>query len=258
MVSLSNYLIYCFPLLKRSSHQLKYLVLVMDVNFFENTNLRSKQRRHNVPTRKWEKSPKKQSLSIFLTKWHCNLSAKLTQTHSFRLYFLRFCQLGRHSFNVNQFLLFLNILFFLIHNIYQASDADSGQNGDIIYVLANSTSDFSHFVVNSTTGVIGLIKPLDFEAATSIELGVTATDLAVENQHTAISYLTVNIEVNNVNMKSSICTVPVFISLRQVFHLTNSLCKTKYFAVNLFYILDYAIDLQRTIYFARKIRQMEN
>jgi len=32
--------------------------------------------------------------SVFLTIWHCILSAELTKTHSFRLFFCRFCPLG--------------------------------------------------------------------------------------------------------------------------------------------------------------------
>jgi len=32
--------------------------------------------------------------SVFLTIWHCIFSAELTKTHSFRLFFQRFCPLG--------------------------------------------------------------------------------------------------------------------------------------------------------------------
>jgi len=35
--------------------------------------------------------------SVFLTPWHCNLSAELTKTHPFRLFFWRFCRLGYAS-----------------------------------------------------------------------------------------------------------------------------------------------------------------
>jgi len=35
--------------------------------------------------------------SVLLTIWHGILSAKLTKTHSFRLFFWRFCPLGSSS-----------------------------------------------------------------------------------------------------------------------------------------------------------------
>ena len=76
-----------------------------------------------------------------------------------------------------------------------------------MYVLANSTSDFSHFVVNSTSGAISLIEPLDFEVVTSIELGVTAIDLAVENRLRTTSYLTVNVEVNFISLDQYGCLI---------------------------------------------------
>jgi len=36
--------------------------------------------------------------SVFLITGHCILSAELTKTHSFRMFFRRFCPLGNSSF----------------------------------------------------------------------------------------------------------------------------------------------------------------
>jgi len=44
----------------------------------------------------WAKSPKKHSVGVFLTIWHC--SAKLTKTHSFRLFFWLFCPQGTNMY----------------------------------------------------------------------------------------------------------------------------------------------------------------
>jgi len=44
---------------------------------------------------------RKSSRSVFSTIWHCILSAELKKTHPFRLFFWRFCQLGRINCYVN-------------------------------------------------------------------------------------------------------------------------------------------------------------
>jgi len=59
------------------------------------------------------KITEKQSVGVFLTTWHCILST-LTKTHSFRLYFWRFCPLGKVTSSLI-FVLLKNPTYFCSH-----------------------------------------------------------------------------------------------------------------------------------------------
>ncbi len=59
--------------------------------------------------------------------------------------------------------------------IVSATDSDIGSSG-LVYSLLNNTE---HFAVNSTSGVISLILPLDFETQQTYEFTVVATDQGV-------------------------------------------------------------------------------
>eukprot|EP00111_Clytia_hemisphaerica_P005933 TCONS_00017188-protein len=81
----------------------------------------------------------------------------------------------------------------------KANDADSGQNAMLLYTLTNSTSSFSHFILNASSGVISLNKPLDFEDASIIDLAVTAQDLGIDVQLRTTSFLKFLIQDENDN-----------------------------------------------------------
>ena len=88
-------------------------------------------------------------------------------------------------------------LIFLWHSSYhsQAEDKDSGQNSQLIYTLTNASSAFTHFTINTTSGVISLIQPLDYESVTSIILAITVQDLGLGVQRRSTGMLTVKVEV---------------------------------------------------------------
>ena len=92
---------------------------------------------------------------------------------------------------------FTFIWYFLWHSSYhsQAEDKDSGQNSQLIYTLTNASSAFTHFTINTTSGVISLIQPLDYESVTSIILAITVQDLGLGVQRRSTGMLTVKVEV---------------------------------------------------------------
>ncbi|CAN8189757.1 unnamed protein product [Coccothraustes coccothraustes] len=58
-----------------------------------------------------------------------------------------------------------------------AADPDAGVNGDITYEFSQAVSQTDNpFTIDSVSGEIKLTKPLDFEAAQTHELSVSATD----------------------------------------------------------------------------------
>ena len=57
-----------------------------------------------------------------------------------------------------------------------ATDADSGQNADIVYFLLANCSIELPFNINETTGCIDICSPLDFEITTNYSFNVIATD----------------------------------------------------------------------------------
>ena len=82
----------------------------------------------------------------------------------------------------------------------QAIDGDSGQNAQLIYTITNSTSDFTRFTVNTTSGVISLTQPLDYESVSSIILGITTQDLGVAVQLRRTALLTIKVLVSRTDI----------------------------------------------------------
>ena len=82
--------------------------------------------------------------------------------------------------------------------ILTATDYDAGENSLINYSLADkSKSQFGkYFRLNQTTGILSLLKRLDYEEMTSIQLEVIAKDQGIDPLS---SKATVTINVENIN-----------------------------------------------------------
>ncbi|NXX49867.1 PCD16 protein, partial [Tricholaema leucomelas] len=90
-----------------------------------------------------------------------------------------------------------------------ASDADEGDNGDVIYEINRRQSDpDQYFTIDSRTGVIKLNKGLDYEVRKVHELVVQARDRAV---HPEVSTAFVTIHVRDYNDNQPTMTI-IFLS----------------------------------------------
>ena len=58
----------------------------------------------------------------------------------------------------------------------EATDQDSGPNGQVRYSIDSSTGPEGQFRIDPVTGVVRVNKPLDYEATPTIRLGLAATD----------------------------------------------------------------------------------
>ncbi|KAL0131096.1 hypothetical protein PUN28_002587 [Cardiocondyla obscurior] len=79
----------------------------------------------------------------------------------------------------------------------RAMDGDKGPNGMIRYKISGG-NERSEFFVNSTTGAVSVLKPLDYDLVQEYRLNITATDLGFEPKH-VIATLTVNVSDINDN-----------------------------------------------------------
>ncbi|XP_010125786.1 PREDICTED: protocadherin-16-like, partial [Chlamydotis macqueenii] len=90
-----------------------------------------------------------------------------------------------------------------------ASDADEGDNGDVIYEINRRQSDpDQYFTIDSRTGVIKLNKGLDYEVRKVHELVVQARDKAV---HPEVTTAFVTIHVRDYNDNQPTMTI-IFLS----------------------------------------------
>ncbi|XP_042746924.1 protocadherin-16-like [Lagopus leucura] len=90
-----------------------------------------------------------------------------------------------------------------------ASDADEGDNGDVIYEINRRQSDpDQYFTIDSRTGVIKLNKGLDYEVRKVHELVVQARDRAV---HPEVTTAFVTIHVRDYNDNQPTMTI-IFLS----------------------------------------------
>lgn len=78
--------------------------------------------------------------------------------------------------------------------VVHAVDADIGSNGDIIYTLKDTSC--SVFSINSTSGSLYLLEPLDREGVDMMAITLTATDKGSPRQATSMN-LTVHVEDAN-------------------------------------------------------------
>ncbi|XP_069387718.1 protocadherin gamma-C5-like isoform X13 [Paralichthys olivaceus] len=82
----------------------------------------------------------------------------------------------------------------------EATDADEGVNGEIEYVFAEHTpqSLLSIFNLNSETGEISLIEPLDYESNTLHEIDITAKDKGIPEMegHCRVQVIVIDINDN--------------------------------------------------------------
>ncbi|OTF81020.1 protocadherin Fat 4-like protein, partial [Euroglyphus maynei] len=94
---------------------------------------------------------------------------------------------------------------------FRITDNDSGPNGKISYFRIEGTElDTSYFVINQTTGLIMLNKPLDYESRNQLEFDLIAADGGQEPRWSSAK---VNIYVANINEFS-----PKFIGLPYEFY----------------------------------------
>ena len=70
-----------------------------------------------------------------------------------------------------------------------AQDGDVGPNGEVRYFISGGNADGA-FDVNATTGVINIMRPLDYETVREYHFNVTATDLGFEPKQ-AVAMVTV-------------------------------------------------------------------
>lgn len=91
-----------------------------------------------------------------------------------------------------------------------AEDADSGNNGKVVYTLINQEPSNSnrHFSINPTTGVIFTLREIDRESIDTFKLSILATDQAddVSKRLSAEKIVTVIVEDINDN-------APLFVSM---------------------------------------------
>ena len=78
----------------------------------------------------------------------------------------------------------------------RATDADSGENGRVAYYIIRGNI-FGTFGLNSTTGIIFVAQPVDYEESSSYTLQVRATDSSAINPMSSI--ISVNITIEDVN-----------------------------------------------------------
>ena len=60
--------------------------------------------------------------------------------------------------------------------MFQANDEDTGLNGDVIYLITNTTHQGIDLTINSENGFISLKSPIDYEAVNTLQLEITARD----------------------------------------------------------------------------------
>lgn len=62
-------------------------------------------------------------------------------------------------------------------SLFRVSDNDSGANGHISqYRLVGNVSEIAYLAINETTGLITLVKPLDFETKSYLDFEINAAD----------------------------------------------------------------------------------
>ncbi|XP_003384857.1 PREDICTED: protocadherin Fat 4-like [Amphimedon queenslandica] len=106
-----------------------------------------------------------------------------------------------------------------------ASDNDIGLNGRITFSLIDDFDD--QFFINSETGDISLLLPLDYETVSSYALQVLAIDGSDDSLHDnrMNDTMTVNVTVTGINEHTPVCSQPVYsayinrTSLNEVFRL---------------------------------------
>ncbi|XP_025106932.1 cadherin EGF LAG seven-pass G-type receptor 2-like isoform X2 [Pomacea canaliculata] len=78
-----------------------------------------------------------------------------------------------------------------------ATDADTGQNAEIRYQLSGSAHDTEKFSINSVTGAMFLVGPLDYEDTREYRLTVRADDRGVNPQRETANILVQVLDVND-------------------------------------------------------------
>uniref|UniRef100_A0A7M5XET6 Cadherin domain-containing protein n=2 Tax=Clytia hemisphaerica TaxID=252671 RepID=A0A7M5XET6_9CNID len=89
----------------------------------------------------------------------------------------------------------------------QASDADTGINGKLIYILVTDTNQFT---INTETGLIRLVSPLDYETQQQYLLRVSVSDhelQALSNVLVLVNVLPINEHSPTIYTSSKIVTV---------------------------------------------------
>ena len=106
---------------------------------------------------------------------------------------------NKHSPVFSQFSNYINLLEGSSLNEpliqFNATDKDEGQAGDILYVISRDNEE-DHFVIEMNSGIVRLIKNLDYEKRKFYEIEVTATDRG-EPPKSATSIL--HVSVTDVN-----------------------------------------------------------
>ena len=106
---------------------------------------------------------------------------------------------NKHSPVFSQFSNYINLLEGSSLNEpliqFNATDKDEGQAGDILYVISRGNEE-DHFVIEMNSGIVRLIKNLDYEKRKFYEIEVTATDRG-EPPKSATSIL--HVSVTDVN-----------------------------------------------------------
>ncbi|XP_078459193.1 protocadherin Fat 1-like isoform X2 [Lampetra planeri] len=78
----------------------------------------------------------------------------------------------------------------------EAKDLDSGFNGKLVYALSGG-NDLSNFVIDTETGVLSVLLPLDREAVDSHLLNITAYDLGIPQRAASTSLKIVVLDAND-------------------------------------------------------------
>lgn len=66
-----------------------------------------------------------------------------------------------------------NLIFFLLFFPIRATDADAGSNAVLRYSLIGGNTQ-GHFVIDSLSGDLAVVQPLDYEALRSYRLVIRA------------------------------------------------------------------------------------
>ena len=78
----------------------------------------------------------------------------------------------------------------------EATDLDSGSNGNIRYAIVARTNSKNHFIINADTGLISVNKPLDYESQFFYTLTIEAIDNGPGH---LVGVAALDIKLNNVN-----------------------------------------------------------
>ncbi|KAF7286531.1 hypothetical protein GWI33_004934 [Rhynchophorus ferrugineus] len=91
---------------------------------------------------------------------------------------------------------------------FTATDADSGENGDLRYALVSQHLNSTAFTIDTLTGTLTLASPLDYESVKEHTLIIRASDQPLNSSARLSSYVTARIIVTDFNDNTPRFIVP--------------------------------------------------